>query len=115
MTGPDGEPLVDPIIEYPHEREGTTGVSVIGRHVYAGENVPALQGRYVFADYIAEGELFAATEGEDDWSLSAVPIADIGSQVLSFGERPAGELLVCSTGDEGGAVHRIRAAETTPG
>jgi len=34
--------------------------------------------------------------------------------VLSFGRTPAGELLVCSTGDSGGAVHRIRAADATP-
>lgn len=113
-TGPDGEPLIDPIIEYPHQGEGITGVSVIGGHVYSGGNIPSLQGRYVFADYVAEGELFVATEGEDDWSLAAVPIADIGPQVLSFAETPAGELLVCSTGESGGAVHRIRAAEATP-
>ena len=113
-TGPDGETLIDPIIEYPHGGDGITGISVIGGYVYDGQDIPTLQGRYVFADYVAEGQLFVATEGEDDWSLATAPIAGIGSQVLSFGETPAGELLVCSTGDSGGAVHRIRPAGTTP-
>ncbi|WP_324661967.1 PQQ-dependent sugar dehydrogenase [Haloarcula sediminis] len=113
-TGPDGDPLVDPIIEYPHQGDGITGVSVIGGHVYDGGDIPRLQGRYVFADYVAEGELFVATEGEDGWSLSSVPISGIGPRVLSFGRTPAGELLVCSTGDSGGAVHRVRATDATP-
>ena len=113
-TGPDGDPLVDPIVEYPHRGDGITGVSVIGGRLYDGQDIPRLQGRYVFADYIAEGQLFVATEGEDGWSLDAVPISGIGSQVLSFAETHTGELLVCSTGDSGGAVHRVRATDATP-
>jgi len=112
-SGPDGEPLVDPVIQYPHQGDGITGISVIGGHIYDGPSISALQGRYVFADYVAQGQLFVATEGDDGWSLDSVPISGIGSQVLSFGQTPAGELLVCSTGDSGGAVHRVRAAETT--
>ncbi|MDS0281681.1 PQQ-dependent sugar dehydrogenase [Haloarcula onubensis] len=112
-TGPEGDPLVDPVIQYPHEGDGITGISVIGGYVYDGPAIPSLQGRYVFADYVAEGELFVGTEGDDGWSLDAVPVSGIQSRVLSFGRTPAGELLVCSTGDSGGAVHRIRAAEAT--
>jgi len=109
-TGPDGEALVDPIIEYPHDGDGITGVSVIGGYLYDGQSIPALRGRYVFADYVAQGELFVATDGDDGWSMDTVPVSGIGSQVLSFGETPAGELLVCSTGESGGAVHRVRRA-----
>ena len=113
-VGPDGTPLVDPIVEYPHRGEGVSGVSVIGGYLYAGEDIPELRGRYVFADYVANGRLFVATEGEDDWSTTAVPLASdgIGPSVLSFGRTPAGELLVCSTGraDGAGAVHRLQVA-----
>jgi len=109
-TGPDGDPLLDPIVQYPHSGDGITGLSAIGGYLYNGENIPTLQGRYVFADYLTNGQLFVATEGDDGWSKTAVPISGIGSNVLSFGETPAGELLVCSTGDEGGAVHRIKTA-----
>nr|WP_277541734.1 PQQ-dependent sugar dehydrogenase [Halomicroarcula sp. FL173] len=113
-TGPSGDPLVDPIIEYPHDGDGVTGISVIGGQMYDGQDIPRLQGRYVFADYVADGQLFVATEGDDGWSLTTVPVSGLGSRVLSFGRTPAGELLVCSTGDAGGAVHRLRAAGATP-
>ena len=111
-TGPDGEPLVDPVIEYPHRGAEVSGISVIGGHVYAGEAIPALQGRYVFADYLAQGELFVGTEGDDEWATTTVPIDGIGSNVLSFGTTTEDELLVCTTdssgvGSEPGAVHRI--------
>jgi glucose/arabinose dehydrogenase len=109
-TGPDGEPLRSPAIEYPHSGDGVSGISVIGGYLYDGQDVPKLAGRYVFADYVANGQLFVATEAEDGWSTVAVPITDIRSNVLSFGETAAGELLVCSTGSSGGAVHRVRTA-----
>lgn len=112
-SGPDGEPLAEPIVQYPHQGDGITGISVIGGYVYDGPSIAPLQGSYVFADYVAKGRLFVATEGEEGWSKDAVPISGIGSRVLSFGRTPAGELLVCSTGDAGGAVHRIRAAGAT--
>lgn len=109
-TAPNGENLLDPAIHYPHNGDGITGVSVIGGYIYDGENIPALEGRYVFADYVAQGRLFVATEDEDRWSLETAPISGIASQVLSFGRTLAGELLVCSTGESGGAVHRVQVA-----
>ncbi len=51
-----GEPLIDPIIEYPHTFEDEpVGISVTGGHVYRGDAVEELQGRYVFADYSRSG------------------------------------------------------------
>ncbi|HEV3243553.1 MAG TPA: hypothetical protein VGZ31_03985 [Chthoniobacterales bacterium] len=41
-------PRVDPIIDYPR----TTGRTVIGGYVYRGALFPALQGTYVFGDYV---------------------------------------------------------------
>src|ERR1043166_8932904 len=41
-------PRVDPIIDYPR----TTGRTVIGGYVYRGGLFPALQGTYVFGDYL---------------------------------------------------------------
>jgi glucose/arabinose dehydrogenase len=114
-TGPAGEELVDPIIEYPHEGDDIIGISVIGGYLYVGDDIPTLQGRYVFADYLANGQLFVATEGEDGWSMSTVDVDTIGSNVVSFGRTPAGELLVCSTDSPGldgesGTVHRLESA-----
>lgn len=111
-TGPDGDPLVDPIIEYPHQGDGVSGISVIGGYLYDGEAIPQLQGRYVFADYITDGELFVGQEGESGWSVTTVPVESIGQNVRSFGLTPSGELLVCSADAAGmdgdsGAVHRL--------
>lgn len=113
-TGPDGDPLQAPIIEYPHDGGDVSGVSVIGGYLYDGDDIQALQDRYVFADYVASGQLFVATEGDTDWSTTTVPItgSDIGTNVLSFGRTPAGELLLCTAdtagGDATGALHRIQ-------
>ena len=111
-TGPDGEPLVDPITEYSREDDGVSGVSVIGGYLYDGDAIPTLRGRYVFADFVTDGRLFVATESEG-WATTTVPINGIGANVLAFGRTPAGELLVCSTdggglGGSSGAVHRLR-------
>jgi glucose/arabinose dehydrogenase len=112
----DGEPLRDPIVAYPHNGADVSGISVIGGYVYEGEMIPALAGRYVFGDYRANGQLFVASEGEDDdWSTVTVPIEGIGSLLTSFGRDVDGELLVCTTDGGGpdtrdGAVYRIVAA-----
>ncbi|MGM0592748.1 MAG: PQQ-dependent sugar dehydrogenase, partial [Halobacteriota archaeon] len=51
---PDGEALVDPIIEYPHDAPGgPTGIAVIGGYRYDGDAIPALAGSYVFADWLS--------------------------------------------------------------
>lgn len=49
-TGPLGEPLLDPIVDYSHA-EG--GLSVIGGYVYRGSRSSSLVGRYVFGDFSA--------------------------------------------------------------
>ena len=45
-----GDPLIDPIIEYPQARLGGPGVAVVGGHVYRGSALPQFRGRYVFGD-----------------------------------------------------------------
>ena len=115
---PDGHPLRSPIVEYPHDGASVAGISVIGGYLYRGDAIPALGGRYVFADWRADGRLFVATESDSGrWPTTSVPVADedFGSNVLSFGETPAGELLVCTVDQTGvsgssGAVHRLTLA-----
>ena len=60
--GPVGAQYIDPVMEYPHKasmlqqslfpNQGT-GSCVIGGYVYRGEKFPALDGVYIYADYIA--------------------------------------------------------------
>jgi hypothetical protein len=48
VTAPPNPPWVDPILDYPH----STGRTVIGGYIYRGAQFPALQGVYVFGDYL---------------------------------------------------------------
>ncbi|WP_198665630.1 PQQ-dependent sugar dehydrogenase [Haloprofundus halophilus] len=108
-----GERLVDPIVEYSHAEGPLTGNSVIGGYVYRGTALPALEGRYVFADLDAQNELFVATrpEGQGMWPTRVVDVVGEGSEnlgrVFSFGRNPAGELFVLGGTFDGGALYRI--------
>jgi len=110
---PEGDPLIDPIIEYPHQGDGITGLTVIGGYLYDGAAIDSLRGRYVFADWLAGGEVFVAEEGADGCDTRSVPVQDeFGTNVLSFGQDDDGELLVCTTEEQGvtgetGAVYRL--------
>lgn len=112
-TPPDvrgGEPLVDPIVEYPHVYEGDgVGLAVIGGHVYDGDAIPDLQGTYVFGDYSRNGEprgsLFAATPpaaGDEAWSLEELRVAgdpdgSLDGYLLGIGQGAAGECYALTT------------------
>jgi glucose/arabinose dehydrogenase len=106
----DGQRLRDPVVEYPHGGDGPSGVAVIGGYVYRGDALSSFSDLYVFADWRAGGELFVAEQAEEGlWPLATVPVedaSDFGSRVLSFGERPNGELLVC-TSDSGGSSGKL--------
>ncbi|MXR42911.1 sugar dehydrogenase [Halobaculum sp. WSA2] len=106
---PDGGPLIDPVIEYPHSGDGAvTGISVIGGYVYRGDAVADLAGTYVFGDYRPDGDLFLAEPRESGrWPTRAVSTTGLGGGLLSFGEGPDGEVYVCTVGDDGGSVRRI--------
>jgi len=127
-VGSGGEPLIEPIIEYPQvEPDGrTNGIAVIGGFVYRGNAIPGLAGDYVFGDFstsfgAADGSFFAAQESPDGtWQRRELIIADRPSNridrfVLSLGQDGNGELYVLTTGNlaptgRTGQVHRIVAA-----
>lgn len=111
-----GEPLIDPVIEYPHQHEGEPiGISVIGGYVYSNDTVPGLQDAYVFGD--VNSALFAASRSGDNWSMEQLPVkGGFNRYVLAFGRDHDGELYVLSNDSgfiegETGAVHRIVPAE----
>ncbi|MFB6360440.1 MAG: sorbosone dehydrogenase family protein [Halobacteriales archaeon] len=112
-----GEPLVDPVIEYPHRGEPVSGISVIGGNVYRGNALPGLVGTYVFGDLQAGGKLFTATpaEGSGLWSTRSLPIAESDSdrltRLFSLARDADGKLYVLGVGSRGGGVHRLTSAE----
>ncbi|ELZ27159.1 quinoprotein glucose dehydrogenase [Halogeometricum pallidum JCM 14848] len=118
-TTPAGEPLVDPVVCYPHSRDGEVfGSAVIAGYRYRGADVPELDGKYVFGDVL--GSLFAATptDREDEmWPMETVRATTpdgepFRSPVLSFGRGGDGELYVlASTFEPGsGTVYRVRSS-----
>ncbi len=130
-SGPRGNTLIDPIIEYPNANlPNGLGRSVIGGKVYRGTALPSFEGRYVFGDWSTDfqrgdGTLFIATplseEGEL-WPFEPLRIADrpneqLNEFLLSFGQDADGELYVLtseSTGPSGstGKIYRLVPADT---
>ncbi|HEX6867584.1 MAG TPA: PQQ-dependent sugar dehydrogenase [Candidatus Limnocylindrales bacterium] len=103
-TGADGKPLIDPVVEYTHR---SVGVAVVGGYVYRGSAIPALRGRYVFADFSADptndlsrplGSLLVATPGPDgtpwEWGRLTVGGGPLNRFVTGMGEDGQGELYV---------------------
>ena len=137
-TGGRGEPLVDPIIEYPHDvQAGGFGRAVIGGFVYRGEALEGFDGRYIFGDYSSmvhehdqehegahgSGTLLVASRPNEPgklWPMHEVNISNraggrVGAFILSFGQDLAGELYVLTSDAHGpsgdsGKVYRLAPA-----
>ncbi len=98
-----GTGLTEPVAEYAHP----LGESITGGFVYRGARFAALQGRYVFGDYIT-GLLFnidAATPADSTLEVSA---GDPGTGVMpaAFAEDQAGEIYIV---DYNGGLYRLEA------
>lgn len=81
-----------PIAEYDH----SIGISVTGGFVYRGQNIPALQGKYIFGDW--KGKLFYLVEKNEKWDFNHLSENgnphDIKLNINSFGEDESGELYI---------------------
>ena len=114
-----GKPFIDPILEYPHpprnkppSQTEPQGISVTGGYVYRGKAIPALQGRYVFADWsrswaLPDGVVFVATRPADNkgrWTLEYLPLvepAKLGAYIVAFGQDLEGEIYVLTNARNG--------------
>jgi len=109
-------PRVDPIFDYPH----TIGRTVIGGYIYRGPLFSALQGIYVFGDYLGPGggsaRVFTlnydgtTASNFQDITSQLFPIPTTGGNVSlvnlsSLGEDAAGELYLTDIGN--GNVYKI--------
>lgn len=123
-TSADGRPLIDPVVEYTHKE---VGIAVVGGYVYRGTALPALQGRYVFADFSADwttntpqprGSLLVADPrptdaGPWEWDRLVVTGEELdGRFVTGMGEGADGELYVMARRSFGpinktGVVYRM--------
>lgn len=115
-TGANGDPLIDPILEYknfkahPRARDAQ-GISITGGYVYRGKALPGWQGKYIFADWSrawvkADGVIFAATKGDNGkWSWERIiPTSHsegLPMYITGFGEDADGELYLFTNDSNG--------------
>ncbi|WP_375447008.1 PQQ-dependent sugar dehydrogenase [uncultured Fibrella sp.] len=84
------DPLVEPIHTYTH---ANGDLSVTGGYVYEGKAVPALAGKYIFADYVS-GRVWALTPTGPNKATNQL-ISERAGTISAFGEDRAGELYLC--------------------
>lgn len=115
VGGPPPQGNVDPILDYPH----STGQTVIGGYIYRGSQIPALQGTYVFGDYLgpeggsSQGRIFtldyngSTASNFQDITSQLFPTSDDAtlSNPSSLGEDANGELYITDIGN--GNVYKI--------
>lgn len=92
---------IDPIAEYSHAQ----GISITGGVVYRGSSIPALAGRYVFADY-GSGRLWHVAR-DTPATLQVTTGLETGLSISSFAQGADGEIYIVNFG---GTLHRLRAA-----
>lgn len=98
------EGFVEPVYEYGREE----GRSITGGYVYSGSRVPALRGKYVFADF-TDGRIWAIELPEQVAPPPKMPQARALGRwpllISTFGRAPNGELYVGDFGQ--GRIFRI--------
>jgi len=100
-SGCDRSGLVLPVFEYDHGK----GCSITGGFVYRGKAMPALAGRYFFADYCT-GEV--ASFRYRDGKAGDVVSLGVTDSVTSFGRDAAGELYILTAN---GTVRKLVRAQ----
>ena len=87
----DAGDLVEPVAEYNHR----DGLSVTGGYVYRGDEYPALEGVYLYADY-NYGTFWGFRFNDGKVTGPKVVLKKRGSMISSFGEANDGSLFVTS-------------------
>jgi glucose/arabinose dehydrogenase len=130
-TDPEGNPLIDPIIEFRNTKhpEGGLSVSIIGGVVYRGSSLPAWDGRYVFGQWSItagspQGGIFVAERAEQGlWDFQEIKILNrqegaLNEYLLALGNDQNGEVYVLTSSSLGpsgttGRVYQIIPPEST--
>jgi len=89
-TGCDQSGLTLPLVEYDHSQ----GCAVIGGYVYHGDQIPSLQGDYVYGDYCS-GNIWALAYDGNAVTDNRL-LVDSGLTITSLAEDRAGNLYILS-------------------
>ncbi|MCR9231469.1 MAG: PQQ-dependent sugar dehydrogenase [bacterium] len=98
--GPNGvearKHLIEPIWEYDHN----VGKSITGGSVYRGKAIPAIQGMYIYGDYVT-GKFWALKYDESSKKVTANHVIESPSiPVMTFGTDQNGEMFLTSSFSE---------------
>lgn len=98
--GPNGvearKHLIEPIWEYDHN----IGKSITGGSVYRGKAIPAIQGMYIYGDYVS-GKFWALKYDESSKKVTANHVIESPSiPVMTFGTDQNGEMFLTSSFSE---------------
>lgn len=98
--------MIDPIWEYHHD----IGKSITGGHVYRGQAVPELQGKYLYADYVS-GKVWALNyDAKMKKVVGNHPVPDAMFQAISFGTDQQGEVYITKVAPDGHGVYKFARA-----
>lgn len=123
-TDPEGNPLIDPVIEIKNAKQpGGLGYVIVGGYAYRGDALPKFYGKYIFGTWSVtrgtpDGLVFVATPKESGlWSYQQLKFANTPSgqlkhYLLSFGQDTKGEIYLLTsdaTGPTGstGKVYKL--------
>ena len=96
-----------PIHEYSNSFQ--QGCSVTGGFVYRGKKIPALVGKYVYADYVT-GKVWALDyDHKNGKVVGNFAIKGQKMPVISFGEDEHGELYFMIVSATGRGIYRLTA------
>lgn len=116
---PPAEPIgvwTPPVLDYGRELGGT----VIGGYVYRGKALPALEGRYLYGDFLS-GRIWALQYAEGPGGVTVIANQEIvqtslrgrTNGITSFGLDRGGEVLVLTLG-EPASIYRLVASQPDP-
>jgi|688.fasta_scaffold09069_3 glucose/arabinose dehydrogenase len=100
-----GAAPIAPVWEYDHQ----VGKSITGGFVYRGKQVPALEGSYLYADFVS-GRLWALKRDAATGQATNVEIPWPGLPIFGFGTDADGEAYVLTSSPTGQGVFRLAPA-----
>lgn len=108
-TDPDGNPLIDPVIEVKNSKQsGGYGLVIVGGNVYRGNALPQYEGKYIFGMWSLsfgspDGLVFVATpQASGLWDFKEIkfantPTGQLKHYVLGFGQDSKGEVYILTS------------------
>lgn len=111
----DGNPLIDPVIEFENSKNSSNGLGnvSIGGYVYTANTVSMLNGKYLFGVLTQDpdgmnGAIFSATMAGNDWDYEKLEIANMPDDnldqfLLAFGQDSDGEMYALTAGATAGS------------